>query len=73
MKCILCGEFMAFLRGLVVTQVYKVATGAMHHGTIPLTAIATGQEIPTNKGWQRIAQARADSKPRQHQRPRKRH
>lgn len=72
MKCVLCGEFMAFLKGLDVLHVFKIATGAMLQGRIPLSAVATGEEIPTHRGWKRIAQARAANS-KSHQRPRKRH
>ncbi len=71
MQCVSVNGLLAFLRGLRVLHVFDAATGAMLQRVIPPHELVDGVEIPTHKGWKRIAQARANS--RSHQRPRKRH
>jgi hypothetical protein len=60
----------AFIKGLCVMHVFKADTGKMVQRHLPLTTIATGQDIPTSHGWKIVNNARGD---KSHQRPRKRH
>ena len=70
MKCVLFEGCVAFIKGLVVKNVFSSATGGVVLNPPPLTTIAKGTEVPTSHGWRLVKRARQAMS---HQRPRRRH